>query len=115
MTPDEFEAYYKEKFPLACYFARKYLNDSDTVTGVAQEALLSAWQKEGLTPNGSRNWIETVIKNQCLKYLKAYMRRNTDPVDFSVGAIDFGTAQSAEDEFFASWESGEIWRQIDKL
>ncbi len=62
---------YSKYFNALVYFANEYVNNSMEAEGIAQEALITLWEKRSsIEDTKVRSFLYTIAKNKCLNILK---------------------------------------------
>lgn len=73
-----FEKLFYEHYEMLCRFGFKWIQDSDQVEEIVQEAFVGIWEKrDALNITGSfRSYLFSTIRNACLNYIKHMKVRN---------------------------------------
>lgn len=69
---EAFKEFFEDYYPMLCVFAMKYLHDGEVSKDVAQETLLSYWEKRTDFEDiyKVKGFLYMVARNRCLNYLK---------------------------------------------
>lgn len=67
-----FKELFEDYYPILCMFASKYIKDDELCKDIAQETLLSYWEKRKDFEDiyKVKGYLYTVTRNRCLNYLK---------------------------------------------
>ncbi|MCB6972620.1 MULTISPECIES: RNA polymerase sigma-70 factor [Butyricimonas] len=69
---NSFKEFFEDYYPILCVFASKYVKDDEQCKDIAQEALLSYWEKRKDFEDiyKVKGFLYMVARNRCLNYLK---------------------------------------------
>lgn len=72
MNRKEFKQFFENFYPCLCLFARKYVQDTDVASDMAQEAFIKLWKgKEAFdNENAMKGYLYMVTRNSCLNHIK---------------------------------------------
>lgn len=101
-----FRRYYRQM----CLYALHYVQDSDVVEDIVQEAFLTIWQKaqNGAVPLHPRAYLATIVRNGCIDFLRMQASHPEEELPVSITAEEEDYLDSAEQE-------AELWTAIDRL
>lgn len=71
-SKNSFKELFEDYYPILCVFASKYVKDDEQCRDIAQEALLSYWEKRTDFEDiyKVKGFLYMVARNRCLNYLK---------------------------------------------
>ncbi|MBP5505779.1 MAG: RNA polymerase sigma-70 factor [Bacteroidales bacterium] len=103
-----FRLYYK---PM-CLYAMHYLNDTDAVEDIVQDAFVSLWQKAeaGSVPMQPRAYLLACVRNACIDLLR---RQQSHPQDAM--PADAAGADTEEEALAGAEKEAALWAAVDSL
>ena len=69
---DSFKEFFEDYYPILCVFSSKYVKNEEQCKDIAQETLLSYWEKRADFEDiyKVKGFLYMVARNRCLNYLK---------------------------------------------
>lgn len=103
-----FRLYYR---PL-CLYATHYLQSTDSIEDIVQEAFVSLYQKldDGSTVNSAESYLFASVRNGCIDFLR---KRKTHPEE--ILPEELGGIISDDETVSDSFDESLLWNAIDRL
>lgn len=100
-----FRLYYR---PL-CLYASKYLQDSEKVEDVVQEAFIAYWNRhrDGIAQSSPKSYLYRTVHNKCLDELRS------KPGDSSIEGVAYDVVDESTADRSFIW--ARLWTAIDRL
>ena len=100
---------FRSHFTSLCFFAQKYVKDSDTAREIVQEAFLSLWEKRHTIDMDRqvKSYLAMIIHNKCTNYLRDHRKFDTNILEIE-NLLDVPEYESTD-----SLVTGELKVKID--
>lgn len=110
---ESYELFFKLEFDNIVYFVNGYLHDPDLAKDIAQESLLTLWEKRDLIDPGKnlRAFLYTIARNRAINELKT---RSSSVNSISLNEIKANLNALVDDSLSAELETLELKQLIDR-
>lgn len=110
---ESYELFFKLEFDNIVYFVNGYLHDPDLAKDIAQESLLTLWEKRDLIDPGKnlRAFLYTIARNRAINELK---NRSSSVNSISINEIKANLNALTDDSLSAELETLELKQLIDR-
>ena len=67
-----FDFFFRKYYPALCFFARRYVNDTELAHDLVQECFIKLWEKHNTikNPGAIKSFLYTSVRNQCIDHLR---------------------------------------------
>ncbi len=110
---ESYELFFKLEFDNIVYFVNGYLHDPDLAKDIAQESLLTLWEKRDLIDprKNLRAFLYTIARNRAINELK---NRSSSVNSISINEIKANLNALTDDSLSAELETLELKQLIDR-
>lgn len=110
---ESYELFFKLEFDNIVYFVNGYLHDPDLAKDIAQESLLTLWEKRGIIDpeKNIRAFLYTIAKNRAINELKT---RSSSVNSISINEIRANLNALMDDSLGKELETLELKQLIDR-
>lgn len=83
LDKEGFEYIFKEYFTQLCFFAKKYISDTDTAKELVHDVFINLWEKrDTIDPEKSiKSYLFTSVNNRCLNYIRDNKKYDRDKTE----------------------------------
>ncbi len=67
-----FDFFFRKYYPALCFFAQRYINDTELARDLVQECFIKLWEKHNTikNPGAIKSFLYTSVRNQCIDHLR---------------------------------------------
>lgn len=100
---NSFKEFFADYYPILCVFASKYVKDEEQCKDIAQETLLSYWEKRADFEDiyKVKGFLYMVARNRCLNYLKREQINQAYVSEAMLGSEQYFHEEVIEQETYA--------------